>query len=103
MRRALITLFLLAFASPAWAQSASCARDLADADALVAAVQARDKDFTDNDDAKNCRLLRQNRADMIVATQAMKRCLTGHDRSENVGQMEDSLGDVDAVLAAKCR
>ncbi len=103
MRRALAALFLLACTSPAGAQSATCARDLADADALVRAVQARDKDFVENDDAKNCRLLRQNRADMIVAAEAMKRCLTGHDRSENVGQMEDSLGDVDAVLAAKCR
>ncbi|MGD0187202.1 MAG: hypothetical protein ABSC25_18400 [Roseiarcus sp.] len=103
MRRALTALFLLALASPAAAQSGTCARDLADADALVAAVQAREKDFSENDDAKNCRLLRQNRADMVAATAIMRRCLTGHDRSENVGQMEDSLGDIDAVLAAKCR
>jgi hypothetical protein len=29
--------------------------------------------------------------------------MTGHDRGENVGQMDVSMEDIRAVLAAKCR
>jgi hypothetical protein len=83
--------------------STSCQRDLAEADALVSAVQDRDKQFTADDDARNCTLMRRNRVEMIVATRAIQRCLTGRDRDENVGQMEASLADIDEVLARKCR
>ncbi len=96
-------LALFAWAGAAEAQGADCRRDLAAADRLVSAVQARDKDFIEHDDAKNCRLLRQNRSDMLAADEAMKRCLTGREREENVGQMEASLGDIAIVLAKKCR
>ena len=96
-------LALFALAGVAEAQGASCEADLAAADRLVSAVQARDKDFTEHDDVKNCRLLRQNRADILAADEAMKRCLTGRDRDENVGQMEASLEDINIVLAKKCR
>lgn len=94
---------LFASAGAAEAQGANCAGDLAAADRLVSAVQARDDDFAEHDDVKNCRLWRQNRADMLAADEAMKRCLTGHEREENVGQMEASLEDINIALAQKCR
>lgn len=98
-----MALALFALPGAAEAQGADCQRDLAAADRLVGAVQAREKDFAEHDDVKNCRLLRQNRSDILAADEAMKRCLTGHDREENVGQMEASLEDIDIVLAKKCR
>jgi hypothetical protein len=33
----------------------------------------------------------------------MDRCITGHDHGENLAQMDDSIGDIRAVLADKCR
>ncbi len=98
-----LALAFSALAGAAEAQGAACAADLAAADRLVSAVQARDKDFTEHDDVKNCRLWRQNRADMLAADEAMKRCLTGRDREENVGQLEASLEDIAIALAKKCR
>jgi hypothetical protein len=80
-----------------------CQRGLAAANALIGAIAAREKQFVPNNLAKNCRLLRQNLADLIKAREPMARCLTGHDQSENVGQIDDSIGDIRAVLADKCQ
>jgi len=80
-----------------------CRRDLAAANALIGAIAAREEQFVAGDLAKNCRLLRQNLADLVKAREPMARCLTGHDLGENVGQMDDSIGDVRAVLADKCQ
>ncbi len=98
-----VALALFALAGAAEAQGASCEADVAAADRLVSAVQARKKDFTEHDDVKNCRLWRQNRAGMLAADKAMKRCLTGRDREENVGQVDASLEDVAIALARKRR
>ena len=103
MRWFLVAVMVFSHVPPLVAQTALCASDLAKAGQLVNDVQARESEFTANGIAKNCALLRRNRADMIVATEIMQRCLTGHDRGENVGQMTDSLGDVDTILASKCR
>jgi hypothetical protein len=80
-----------------------CQRDLAAANALIQGIAAREKRFVAGDLAKNCRLLRQNLADLLKAREPMARCLTGHDLSENIGQMDDSIGDVRTVLADKCQ
>jgi hypothetical protein len=47
-------------------------------------------------------LLKQNLADMVKAREPMDRCLTGHEHGETIGQMDDSIGDIRAVLASKC-
>jgi hypothetical protein len=79
-----------------------CRHDLAVANALIAGVAARDKQFVPGDLAKNCALLQRNLADMVKARGPMDRCMTGHDRGENVGQMDASIGDIREVLANKC-
>ncbi len=99
--------FLLSLASSAGAsagivQTPECRRDLAVANKLIAGVAARDKQFVPGDLAKNCRLLQRNLDDMIKARGPMDRCMTGHDRGENVGQMDASIGDIREVLANKC-
>jgi hypothetical protein len=50
-----------------------------------------------------CRLLRQNLDDMVRARGPMDRCVTGHDRGENVAQIDASIGDIRDVLARNCR
>jgi hypothetical protein len=79
-----------------------CRQALATANRHVEAVAAREKKFVPGDMTTNCRLLRQNLDDMTKAIRPMDRCMTGHDHSENVGQMAASIGDIRQVLAAKC-
>ena len=79
-----------------------CKRDLAAANALITKIAAREKQFVPGDLAKNCALLRQNLADMTKARGPMDRCITGHDHSENLAQLDASMGDIRDVLAAKC-
>jgi hypothetical protein len=92
-------------AGAAWADSVKtpeCQRDLAAANALINTIAAREKQFVKGDLTKNCALLRQNLVEMVKAREPMDRCLTGHDHEENVGQIDDSIEDVRAVLADKC-
>jgi len=89
----------------AWADAVGtpeCQRDLASANGLINAIAAREKQFVKGALAKNCALLRQNLVDLTNARGPMDRCLTGHDHGENVGQIDDSIEDVRAVLADKC-
>jgi hypothetical protein len=46
--------------------------------------------------------VRQNLEDMLIARNAMARCMTGHDRGENVAQLDASMEDIRYVLAQKC-
>ena len=80
-----------------------CQRDLASANALILAIAAREKQFVPDNLEKNCRLLRQNLADLVRARAPLARCLTGYDLSENVGRMDGSIGDIRTVLADKCQ
>jgi hypothetical protein len=98
-----LALFLAA--APALAdilQTPECRRDLTVANRLIAGIAARDKQFVPRDLAKNCALLQRNLDDMVKARDPMARCMTGHDHSENVGQMDASIGDIREVLANKC-
>lgn len=79
-----------------------CRRDLAMADQLIHGVRLRENSVQQGDFAGLCRLLRQNLQDMSWAREPMARCMTGHERGENVGQMDTSLGDIRFVLAKHC-
>jgi hypothetical protein len=98
----LIVLLLSLDASAELRDTPECRRDLTVANRLIAGVAARDKQFVPGDLAKNCALLQRNLADMVKARGPMDRCMTGHDRGENVGQMDASIGDIREVLANKC-
>lgn len=92
-------------ASPATAgivDTPECRRDLAMADQLIHAVRLRENSVRQGDFAGLCRLLRQNLQDMTRAREPMARCMTGHERGENVGQMDASLEDIRYVLAKHC-
>jgi hypothetical protein len=80
-----------------------CRADLARADQLVSEIAARQNSVKSGDMAGLCALLRRNRTDMTEATKLMDRCFTGHEHRENVGQMAASLGDINAVLARRCK
>jgi len=80
-----------------------CQRDLAAANALITGIAARERQFVPGNLTKNCGLLKQNLTDLIKAREPMDRCMSGHDHTENIGQMDASIGDIRAVLADKCR
>src|SRR3954454_15605556 len=80
-----------------------CRRDLAMADRLVHGVRLREPQIRPDDLSRACRLVRQNLEEMVKARGPMDRCMTGHDRGENVAQMDASIGDIRYVLAQKCR
>ncbi len=79
-----------------------CRRDLAMADQLIYAVRLRENSVQPGDFIGLCRLLRQNLQDMTRAREPMARCMTGHERGENVGQMDASLDDIRFVLSQHC-
>ena len=80
-----------------------CRTALARANTLVGAVAQRDRGSRPAGTAAICNVLRLNRRDMREAADHMQRCMTGHERGENVGQLMASVEDVDAVLARRCR
>src|SRR6478672_8432073 len=79
--------------------SPECRRDLAMADQLIYAVRLRENSVQPGDFVGLCRLLRQNLQDITRARKPMARCMTGHERGENVGQMDASLDDIRFVLS----
>ena len=82
--------------------SPECRRDLAMADQLIHAVRLRENSVQPGDFVGLCRLLRQNLQDMTKAREPMARCMTGHDLGENVGQMDESIGDISFILSMHC-
>jgi hypothetical protein len=105
MSKGLAWLAVAAGATPCWAgaiDTPECRRDLALANRLIEAVAARENSVRPGDFDGLCRLLRQNLKDMVAAREPMNRCLTGHDRGENVGQMDVSIDDIRSILARRC-
>jgi hypothetical protein len=83
-------------------ETPECRRDLALADQLIHSVRLHENSVRPGDYVGLCRLLRQNLQDMTRAREPMARCMTGHERGENVGQMDASLEDIRFVLAKHC-
>lgn len=102
LRVAAALTFTAASALAGIADTPDCRRDLASANALINGIAAREKEFVAGNLTKNCALLRQNLVDMVKARAPMDRCMTGHDHGENLGQTDDSIGNIRAVLAEKC-
>ena len=98
----LTALLMVGAAEADTVKTPECQRGLAQAQGLINAIAARESQFVKDDLMKNCALLQQNLADLVNARAPMDRCLTGHDHGENVGQIDDSIEDVRAVLADKC-
>jgi hypothetical protein len=97
-------------ASPAAAaviRTPECQRDLAVADQLIGGIRQRETRLNAaigrNDTTAACGFLRENARDMAGARERMYRCMTGFEQRENIGQIDASLGDIRAVLAARCK
>lgn len=81
----------------------TCRTDLGRADALIHGIRLRERRMSRDDLPGACRLLRENLADMTQAGKLMEPCLTGHEKGENLGQINVSIGDIRQVLSRNCR
>jgi hypothetical protein len=79
-----------------------CRSDLASAHQLIHAVRLRENTVQPGDFVGLCRVLRQNLRDMTQARGPMARCMTGHERGENIGQMDVSIQDIRFVIGEHC-
>lgn len=79
-----------------------CRRDLGMAHERIHAVRLRENSVQAGDYVGLCRVLRQNLQDMTRARDPMARCMTGHERGENVGQMDVSMEDIRVVIGKHC-
>jgi hypothetical protein len=105
MKRATIIVVLLGLAPPAAAdivRTPECAAKLARANQLVESVAKRTYVAPAPTGAALCEVLRANLREMREATALMNACMTGRDRAENVGQMSESVGDVQQAIARRC-
>jgi hypothetical protein len=105
MLGAMVLVAAVSIAAPATAgvvDTPECRRDLAVAHQLIHAIRLRENSVQQGDYGGLCRLLRQNLQDMSRAREPMARCMTGHERGENVGQMDASLEDIRFILTRNC-
>ena len=97
-----IALLAAGQASAGVVETPECRRDLPAAEAAISRVAARDRAKRPPGDAAICATLKLNFRDMRMARDILARCLTGHERGENTGQLNDSIGDVQAVISRRC-
>jgi hypothetical protein len=103
MRQVFVLALLVSLAGPAAAQmSAACTEDLVTVDQSFDETLARLDSVTAASDREKCAAYDHHVAVMLSAREIFLRCLSGHDRSENVGQLEVSIGDFRAVIDRKC-
>ncbi|MGL4812147.1 MAG: hypothetical protein ACRCXM_10240, partial [Beijerinckiaceae bacterium] len=80
----------------------ACRAGLARAEALIGDIAGRDRAGPIRDQKRLCATLRLNLNQMREARAIMNRCMIGHARRENVGQMDVSMEDIATVLARRC-
>ncbi len=81
----------------------TCSADLKRASGFISSVAARDRAGLPKDTAKRCEIWRLNAKEMFDAATILDRCLTGHERTENVAHLRVSVGEVGALIAQRCR
>jgi hypothetical protein len=99
---AMVLFALGASASAGVVDTPECRRDLGIAHERIHAVRLRENSVARGDFVALCRVLRQNLQDMTQARDPMARCMTGHERGENVGQMDVSIQDIHFVIGKHC-
>ena len=90
-------------ASPRSPDTPDCLSALDNANRLMRGVEARQMRFSRHDPTENCRLLRDNLADLIAARDPLDRCLVGNERTKSLGQLDAGVDRVRAQLIANCR
>ncbi|MFC7396059.1 hypothetical protein ACFQU1_02465 [Chelatococcus sp. GCM10030263] len=86
----------------AQARTAACQRDLLVIDSTLREAMQRLEAAGDASDADKCAAYRSHIETMRKASAVFARCTTGREREENVGQMNASVADFQALIRARC-
>lgn len=87
-------------AAPAVAQSPACQSDLVAVDASFEETLQRLDSVSGADHATVCAALHHHVDVMAKAIDVFERCLPpGHDRGENIGQLQGSIEDFQVIIA----
>ena len=86
----------------AQARTAACQRDLLVTDSTLREAMRRLEAAGDASDADKCAAYRSHVETMRKASAVFARCTTGREREENVGQMNASVADFEALIRARC-
>jgi hypothetical protein len=90
-------------AAMAQARSAACQRDLLVTDSTLREAMQRLEAAGGASDADKCTVYRSHLETMRKASAVFARCTTGREREENVGQMNASVADFEALIRARCQ
>jgi hypothetical protein len=94
---------LLFAVAPAQAQvPAGCTADLAANDKRFEETLARLESVKNGTQAQRCAAYRSHVQIMQRAIPVFDRCTTGLGRRENIGQMNDSIGDFQEIIRRNC-
>jgi hypothetical protein len=86
----------------AQARTAACQRDLLVMDSALREAMRHLEATGDASDADKCTAYRSHVDALRKASAVFARCTTGREREENVGQMNASVADFQALIRARC-
>jgi hypothetical protein len=79
-----------------------CKRDLFQTDGALRTTHDRLSQVANGSQAEKCAEWRRHVGVLRKASEVFGRCTTGHDRSENVGQMDGSVADFLGIIKQRC-
>ena len=81
---------------------AGCDRNLADASASVAAMQARIKSLSGVDRSEICKATRLYFFEVVKARAVTAMCKSGTERERDLGRFDADVADANEAIAARC-
>jgi hypothetical protein len=89
-------------ARPEPAQLPGCGRNLADATASVAAMQARMKSLNANAGLEICTATRLYFLEVVKARAVTALCKTGAERERDLGRLDADVEHINEAIASRC-
>ncbi len=100
---AFLLALLMAPASPAApAEQTGCERNVANANANVAALQARVKSISNARGGDVCNVTRLYFLEVVKARAVIALCKTGPDRERELGRLDADVEHINEAIAASC-
>jgi hypothetical protein len=87
---------------PEAAHLAGCDRNLADASASVAAMQARIKSLSSVDKSEMCTATRFYFLEVVKARAVSALCKSGGERERELSRLDDNISHINDDIAARC-
>jgi hypothetical protein len=85
----------------AWHLS-DCARELVDARAIVATMQARNKKLSDQDGSKKCMATQLYFLELVKERAMIASCKSGPERERDLRRFDADVARINDAIAARC-